>query len=144
MEEDNVGFLGDNSVLEFLGVLAECHRLYRGSASTRGCSRVSVGRDLGQWNMMPLNFLPTAEEVDNYVCENGGEVENHFPSDVYTRLKGLFGCGLFDIWNIWWPNSIQADTEICVYYAPRKSGFNFPSSRSEVVVVDRCDISTIE
>ena len=144
MEERDVGYFGDNSVIEFLQILADCHRTYRGSPSTRGCARVSVGRDLGEWDSMSLNYLPTAEEVDNYVCQNNGEVENFFPRDVYDTLTDLFGCGLFDIWNIWWPNSIQADTEICIYYAAQKSGFDFPNTRSEVVVVDRCNLSTIE
>ena len=150
MEERSIGNAGENTVLEFLEVLVDCHRQYRGSPSTRGCAKVSVGRDLGTWDGgMNLNFLPTAEEVDNYVCRNNGEVETHFsnatyPSDTYDRLKNIFGCGPFDIWNIWWVSTIQADTEVCVYYAPNKSGFNFPSSRSEVVVVDSCVISIVE
>ena len=144
MEERYIGNAGENTVLEMLRVLIDCHRSYRGSPSARGCSRVFVGRDLGSWDMMALNFLPTADEVDDYVCRNDGEVETFFPSDDYEVLTDLFGCGLFDIWNIWWPNSIQADSEICVYYAAQKSGFDFPNTRSEVVVVDRCDLSTIE
>ena len=150
MEERSIGNAGENTVLEFLEVLVDCHRQYRGSPSTRGCARISVGRDLGTWDGgMNLNFLPTANEVDNYVCRNDGEVETHFsnatyPSDTYDRLKNIFGCGPFDIWNIWWVSTIQADTEVCVYYAPNKSGFNFPSSRSEVVVVDSCILSIIE
>ena len=123
----------------------ECHRTYRGAPSTRGCSRVQVGRDLGSMNGMLLDSLPNADTVDNYVCENNGEVENHFTDTEYDILKGIFGCGILDLWNIWWPNRVQVDNEVCIYYAARKSGFDFPSrTRSEVIVVDQCTLSIID
>ena len=145
MDDVTIGQGGDNAVLEMLELILDCHRTYRGAPSARGCSRVQVGRDLGSLNGMLLDSLPNAEEVDNYVCESDGEVENYFTEDEHDTLKGIFGCGIFDLWNIWWPNRIQVDNEICVYYAARKSGFDFPSStRSEVIVVDQCTISIIE
>jgi hypothetical protein len=145
VDDVSVGQVGDNAVLEILELIVECHRTYRGAPSTRGCSRVQVGRDLGSMNGMLLDSLPNDDGVDDYVCESDGEVQNHFNDNDYDTLKGVFGCGLFDLWNIWWPNRVQVDNEICIYYAARKGGFDLPvRTRSEVIVVDQCNLSIIE
>ena len=147
MEEASIGEDGVNAVMEMLEVILACHRTYRGAPSTRGCSKVQVGRDLGSMDGMLLDALPNEDAVADYVCQSGGEVETHFASDgdAYRTLKGIFGCGPFDLWNIWWPNRTQVSNEVCVYYAAQKSGFGFPTAtRSEVIVVDVCTLSTID
>ena len=89
--------------------------------------------------------IPRAEDTDNLVCDNDGEIDRSFSDSDYDVLKELFGCGLLDVWNIWWQDDTMAGEEICVYYTPRKDGYNFPPfSRTEVVVVESCSISVIE
>lgn len=145
MDERYIGDFGDNAVIEMLEIILDCHQTYRGAPSTRGCSRVQVGRDLGSMNGQMLDAVPSEENVIDYVCENNGEVENYFSADDYRILQGIVGCGLIDLQQLWWPNRVQVGSEVCVYYAAQKSGFGFPqSTRSEVIVVDLCTISVID
>jgi hypothetical protein len=92
----------------------------------------------------PIPLLERAEEMEELVCDSDGVIATQLPAQ-YDTLKELFGCGLFDIWNIFWERNINVDETVCVYYAPRKSGYGLPPfTRSEVVLVDRCDLSIIE
>ena len=68
---------------------------------------------------------------------------NGADSDV---LRELFGCGAFDLVNLWWnaPLVSNSGDRYCMYYAPNKSGFGFPDNSRAAVVIDQCTISHID
>ena len=133
------------SVDQMLRVLVDCYGTYRGSTEDRGCAKVTVSASLMDYEQMTISSIPDAEGLEGLICDSDGSVAASFGGGDYDILKELFGCGLFDIFNVFWENSVPADSEICVYYAPTKSGFNFPvRERTEVVVVDRCRFSRFD
>jgi len=145
----------EDSRVSFLSILADCYDSYRGSPEPQGCAVVDfdsyIYDDFGDLipshldnNGDPIPLLERAEEMEELVCDSDGVIATQLPAQ-YDTLKELFGCGLFDIWNIFWERNINVDETVCVYYAPRKSGYGLPPfTRSEVVLVDRCDLSVIE
>ena len=133
------------SVDQMLRVLVDCYGTYRGSTEDRGCAKVTVSASLMDYEQMTISSIPDAEGLEGLICDRDGSVAASFGGGDYDILKELFGCGFWDIFNVFWENSVPADSEICVYYAPTKSGFNFPvRERTEVVVVDRCRFSRFD
>ena len=61
-------------------------------------------------------------------------------------LDELFGCGLFNLQNIWWELQIRPNTaaELCLYYTPEKSGFVIPQPTRMALVIERCNISAFD
>lgn len=137
----------EDARINFLTLLADCYDSYRGSPEPHGCYQVSLDSVLFDHEGNELPFLERAEEMEELVCDEDGVIAMNLASQ-YDTLKELFGCGFFDIWNIFWERNISPEETVCVYYAPSKSGFGLPglpySTRSQVVLVDRCDLSIIE
>lgn len=133
----------EDARLSFLTLLADCFDSYLGSTSPHGCYQVSLDEFLLDHEENELPFIERAEEMEEIVCD-GTLVETELASQ-YDTLKELFGCGIFDIWNIFWEDNLYPNDTVCIYYAPSKSGFSLPPfTRSPVVLVDRCDLSIID
>ena len=67
-----------------------------------------------------------------------------FGGNDYDVLRELFGCGILDIFNIFWRDPLPSGStdEWCIYYAPDKEGFGFPEDSRAAVVVARCNTSS--
>jgi hypothetical protein len=87
-----------------------------------------------------------APDLADYACNADALMADGFTQDDVDVATELFGCGLFDIENLWWRDPINAGTsgEFCVYYAPTKSGYGIPQDERASVVVDRCTLSRID
>ncbi|MEE2644231.1 MAG: hypothetical protein VYD19_04805, partial [Myxococcota bacterium] len=142
MEEVAIGGEGNIAIHQLFDVVTECFSTHRGTQQIEGCAKVRLNPVLEGPDGAPVDSLQRADESEEYACSD--EARDNWDGDV-RLLRELFGCGLFDIWNIWWMNDFLAGQEFCVYYVPRKTGFSLPVvTRNEVVVLDRCDLSTIE
>jgi hypothetical protein len=140
-----VGGMGTSALLQFLAIIEDCYSTYRGVSQVEGCGRVTLENYLEDFDGNQVSNIPRADDSEEIVCENNGNVETSFDRPAYDNLKEIFGCGLFDVWNIAWDNNLDAGSDICVYYAPSKSGFVFPPfTRTNVIVVDSCSLSIIE
>ena len=142
MVDADVGGAGVIAIHELFDIVTECFNTHRGSQQLEGCARVSLDVTLEDPNGAVIERLERADESEEYACSD--EARDNYMGDV-DAVRELFGCGLFDVWNIWWMEDFSAGQQFCVYYVPRKSGFSLPLvTRNEVVVLDRCDLSTIE
>ncbi len=87
--------------------------------------------------------LPSGEDIydDGYACDGDALDAAGFSGDDRDVLAELFGCGLFDVINMWWMNRLEAGTVWCMYYVPNKAGFGIPDDTRPAVVIDQCDVS---
>jgi len=92
-----------------------------------------------------VNRLGPADDnsFESWVCsrDGGGAV---FAGNDYEVLREVFGCGIVDLFNIFWRDALSSGSsdEWCMYYAPDKAGFGFPDDTRAAVVVDRCTASS--
>jgi hypothetical protein len=138
--------------LEFLELLVECYQSYRGFPEAQGCARTLLDDELydGEGNVLPN--IPSADTMEDYVCDDGffasgvtDVVAMYFSPTQQETLVELFGCGLTDVWNIFWERDLLPGDEVCIYYTPSKGGFSLPPfRRTEVVVVGQCNISVVD
>ncbi len=136
-------YVGLDSYLSLTTAFIDCFNRYRGSNHVEGCGQVLMESTMTDFNGNPINSFPKADDVQDFICSD--EASAYFSDDDYDTLSDLFGCGLFDIYNIWLINDIVPLQEFCIYYAPNKSGFSgIPSTHSEVVVIDDCNLSLID
>ncbi|MBM4292098.1 MAG: hypothetical protein FJ138_12175, partial [Deltaproteobacteria bacterium] len=141
----SVGGPGVDARLRFFDLLVDCFSTYRGSPIAHACAQVDMAYELQDSDFNVLNSIPNAEGLQDFVCEDP-LVANHFPAAAeFSLLEDLFGCGAFDVFNIFWEQPISPSDRVCIYYTPSKGGFSFPlTQRSEVVVVGECNLSVVE
>ena len=144
----SIGGEGNDARTQFHRRIVDCWRHFAESNEIQGCDTLTTeavftsrGGD-GAVN----TFDPEAD----YFCDDEGSRDhvraNGFTDDDIEILIELFGCGLFQVRNLWLPSGIRPDTigDTCIYYVPEKPGFGFPRDVRPAVVVDRCDRSSFE
>ncbi|MEZ4462963.1 MAG: putative metal-binding motif-containing protein [bacterium] len=91
-------------------------------------------------------FIEDAEwQYDNFACDEDLVRAAGFNAEEQALIRDVFGCGLFDLFNVAWSADLRSSIgDWCIYYAPRKSGFGFPDDTRAAIVVDACDISFFE
>lgn len=139
-----LGGAGVDLRVELYRRLVLCWSAFSGSNEIEACDALLFENVL-EVNGAQVNAFGDADEVDDEAC--GLEdflTENGFSGDDFDVLEEIFGCGLFDIFNIYWVDQITPGSAWCLYYVPEKSNFGFPNDTRPAVVIDACDVSTFE
>jgi hypothetical protein len=132
-----------DNYLDLTLAFVDCFNRYRGSNEVQGCGHVLMDTNLYDFDGNPATSFAKANNSETLICDDATGAYFSRSSD-FDVLQDLFGCGLFDVWNIWLENDIVPVQEFCIYYAPNKEGYSLPPfNRSEVVVIERCDLSVI-
>ena len=132
---------------ELLRVVIDCWTLFTESNEAAACASLTLGDPLSVGGADRAQLGPAdAGDIADYVCNADGLSASGYSGDDISTLTELFGCGLFDVENIWWRNPLRAGStaEACVYYSPSKSGFGFPEDKRAAVVIDSCGLSTLD
>jgi hypothetical protein len=125
--------------------MVACWNAFAESHETEACDAIDAEAPL----------LVDGEEVDQFggdvdadqtwVCDHTDDLANAgFSEDDVAVVEELFGCGLFDILNVWWQTPVSAGADLCLYYVPAKAGFGFPNDARSAVVVESCSLSVVE
>ena len=130
--------------LDMLNLVINCWNSWNQSNEAHGCNTLTIDPELfvGGEN---INRLGPADDdsFERWVCDRdqGGAA---FGGNDYDVLRELFGCGILDIFNIFWRDPLPSGStdEWCIYYAPDKEGFGFPEDSRAAVVVARCNTSS--
>lgn len=139
-----LGGAGVDLRVELYRRLVLCWSAFSGSNEIEACDALLFENVL-EVNGAQVNAFGDADAVDDEAC--GLEdflTENGFSGDDFDILEEIFGCGLFDIFNIYWVDQITPGSAWCLYYVPEKSNFGFPNDTRPAVVIDACDVSTFE
>jgi len=138
---------GPDHRVSILQVLIDCWTLYAETTEEHACASLTLPNPLSVagTDRAQLGPIDSADFVD-YTCDSEALRADGFSDDDIDVATELFGCGLFDIENLWWRAPIPAGTsgDWCIYYAPTKSGYGFPEDERASVVVDRCTLSRID
>jgi hypothetical protein len=130
-----------------LRVIIDCWSTFAESNETNACASLVLEDPLviGGANRAQLGPSESAEIAD-YVCDGDTLSASGYSAQDIDDLVEVFGCGLFELENIWWRDAVTAGSfnEACVYYAPAKSGFGFPEDRRAAIVIESCGISRID
>lgn len=122
----------------------ECWRNNAESNEAVGCDTIALEEPI-TIDGMPVQEIPAGLFFEDYACDGDALDSDGFDEDEQAILAEVFGCGLFDLINFYWPNPLRSSIgEICIYYAPEVSEFGFPDGTRPAVVVDTCDISFFE
>ena len=138
--------IGGNSSDAYLLTLSQaaldCWRQYLGSNQVEACSLIDVQEPLIDLSGAAISSTGNALDVEGEICDPQGEIAQRYTRNEYEILKDLFGCGVFNVWNVWWNLRFSAGEQFCLYYTPRKNGYTYPPfDRTEILVFDRCDRS---
>jgi hypothetical protein len=134
-----IGGAGNDARVQVYRRLIACWNAFAESTEDAGCDTLFVDATI---EAAPDVQLGDAEHEADIVCDGAVLDAAGFDDDDQSVLQELFGCGLFDVFNIWWPDTITPDSagDFCIYYAANKSGFGLLDRRS-AIVIDRCDFS---
>ncbi len=132
--------------LQFLRRLVECWQHFAEAREASACDILLVEDELRVDDAPVASFGGDIDAEQSFVCDNLALLgPNGFDEDAIAVASELFGCGLFDILNVWWTQPVRPGTgDLCLYYTPQKSGFGFPNDARAAVVLDRCDLSVID
>jgi len=125
--------------VQLLGLMAECWRRFSEERSVIACNILEIDEVLMTGGVEVETIEGTDDDHQEYVCEQDLEALGVDPADIGI-LEELFGCGLFDILNLWWWLPLEAGTDtLCLLYVPNMHGFDWPDVDRPAVVVERCD-----
>ena len=128
-------------LVEVLTRALECWDSHYGSDRIETCYELEVVAPLLDMSGSERTSTGRALDVESEVCDPNGEVARQFSSYEYGELRTLFGCGPQNAWNLWWEEGFTPAEQLCISYAPVRDGFaNPPYQRTEVVIVDSCNI----
>jgi hypothetical protein len=135
----------DDDLVALLNNMIRCWSNWSQSNENQGCYQINAGQALYVDGGM-VNQIGNVDAVSDNICREEWRNERGFNDADQRVLRELFGCGLLDIRNIWWPAGITAGsgTLNCMYYSPSKSGFGFPDDTRASVVIERCNVSHID
>ena len=138
---------GDDHRVSLLQVLVDCWSLYVESTEVHACATLTLPDPLfvGPDERAQIGPADNAAIAD-FACDSDALSAAGFSQDDIDVLTELFGCGLFDVENLWWRDALNAGSsgDWCVYYAPAKSGFGIPDDARAAVVIDNCSLSDID
>jgi len=143
VEAGEVGVINDARI-DMLNLIINCWNNWSQSNEAHGCYTLTLDPELIMEGM-DINRLGPADDdtFERWVCnrDGGGAA---FGGNDYDVLREVFGCGLVDLFNIFWRDSLNAGStdEWCMFYAPDKAGFGFPDDTRAAVVVARCTASS--
>mgnify|MGYP001385628313 CR=1 FL=1 len=128
-----------------LNNMIRCWSSWSQSNENQGCYQFSAPQSLTA-DGIQVNQIGPFDALERSICDRDwleARFNNNTDRDV---LKELFGCGLFDLRNLVWGQAIVAGsgTQMCMYYAPSKSGFGFPDDTRAAIVIDRCAVSHLD
>ena len=128
-------------------VILDCWTLYAESVESHACAALTLPDPIMVGDTARNQIGPASDgDVTDFVCSSDALTAAGFTQDDIDVATEVFGCGLFDLENIWWRSALTAGTtgEWCVYYAPAKPGFGIPDDVRAAVVVDRCNLSVLD
>jgi hypothetical protein len=134
-----------DALILLLNDMIRCWSTWSRSNENQGCYELDVPQTIYVAGAQ-VNQLGNVEAVNDSVCNRDWRDENGFNAGDQDVLTELFGCGLLDIRNLWWPNALAAGSagQFCMFYSPSKSGFGFPDDSRAAIVIDRCTASSID
>ena len=133
--------------VSILQVLIDCWTLYVETTDTHACTALTLPDPLTIDGTDRAQLGPADDDaIIDFACDSDSLTNAGFSDDDIDVLTELFGCGLFDVENLWWRDALAAGSsnEWCIYYAPAKSGFGIPDDTRAAVVIDRCNLSNIQ
>ena len=130
--------------INLLGLMVDCWNASSQSNEAEGCAMLTLDEVLIIGGMVVPRLGPADDPTfEAWVCddEGGGAV---FAEAQYDVLRELFGCGLLNLFNVFWRDPLPAGSaeEWCLFYVPNKADFGFPSDVREAVVVAPCATSS--
>ena len=133
---------------DFYRRLIACWSAWAESNEVQACDVMFFDETFMVEGAPAVRFGDLDVEYDNdSPCDDAALAAAGFDNGDIDVLDELFG-GCSDLnlnrVNLWWPQPIQPGSTWCLYYAPEKSGFGFPQDTRSALVVDRCDLSTID
>ena len=137
----SVGGAGNDARNQALQMVINCWDRFAESNEPQGCA-ILAAEDTLEVGGAAIAGVGDADALEDFACDRDAVSAAGFNGDETGILRELFGCGAFDVYNIWWPNALSAGDVLCVYYAPIQPGFGFPDDTRPAVVVDRCDLSS--
>ncbi len=143
VEAGEVGVINDARI-DMLNLVINCWNNWSQSNEAHGCYTLTLDPELlvGGNNIDRLGPADD-DSFERWVCDRDGGGAA-FGGNDYDVLREVFGCGLVDLFNIFWRDHLNPGStdEWCMYYAPDKAGFGFPDDTRAAVVVARCSASS--
>ncbi len=140
--------LGGNTDAQkiFFQAIAQCWNDFHTGGAIQGCASLQFSATLRGTNEHGSNDTYEQfefEEQKALACNSEWTAAVGFSESEIKAIKELFGCGFNDISNLFWPNAIQPENLVCLYFVPNKRGFSFPNNTRNAVVVTDCSSSPI-
>jgi len=128
-----------------LDQVIRCWSRWSQSNENQGCYQMDIPNTIYVGGVA-VNQIGNIDALNDDVCSRDWRNAQGFNANDQGVLTELFGCGLLDIRNLWWPQALVAGsgTSHCMYYSPGKSGFGFPDDVRAAVVIEPCSISNID
>ncbi len=146
------GYCAQNAAIDdlddLMGHMARCWMRHFQSGAPAACNVLNVSDMLraldGQ--VAAINGPDIDEDIWDDICDTDSLPGRGFPEAEVDAIIEVFGCGLFDVLNTWWVVPVRAGQQgaLCIYYVPNKAGFDWPNRERPAVVIEQCDLSTIE
>ncbi|MCB9521890.1 MAG: hypothetical protein H6702_00750 [Myxococcales bacterium] len=144
-QETTIGGAGNDARYQLFRRLVACWEAFAEDNEAQGCDVLLTEAELFVAGAA-VNGVGGAEDLEDDACDADALGAAGFDGDARDVLAELFGCGLFDLWNIWWQAPVRPNEigDTCIYYAPKKSGFGFPDDTRAAIVLAPCDVSAFE
>lgn len=127
-----------------LNNMIRCWSNWSQSNENQGCYRFPVSNSL-YVDGNAVNQIGPIDALERSICDRDWLNARNFNDADQDVLRELFGCGLLDIRNLWWNQAFVAGgSQLCMYYAPQKSGFGFPDDSRAAVVIENCSVSHLD
>lgn len=143
VEQTIVGAPAVDALDALITRMVACWDNFGQSNQVQGCDQLQIAGAL-EINGAMVASLGKADDHADYVCDSDRLAMNGFDAAQRDTIVELFGCGLFDIANVWWDDRLNAGSEWCLYYVPEKRGFGFPDAVRPAVTVERCGLSSFD
>lgn len=144
-ELTGVGGAGRDARVDVIRRIIQCWANFAESNEAVACDILAIEGPV-LVDGVEVDVIEDAEyQYDNFACDEDLLDAAGFDAEEKALIADVFGCGLFDLFNVWWTADLPSSIgDWCIYYAPQKSGFGIPDDTRAAIVVDACDLSFFE
>ncbi|MEE2789852.1 MAG: putative metal-binding motif-containing protein [Myxococcota bacterium] len=135
---------GEDARTAILSRMAACWNRFRNTNANQGCDILNLPNMLNVGGGSVGSIGPF-DPIEEFVCDRDQLDTTTLSGNEKQVVRDLFGCGLLNLQQVWWPQAIPAGSagQFCMYYSPARSGYGFPSPTRASIIILACNQSNI-